>query len=282
MRNNEIVEKVGAVLQAVPGVAAVVLGGSRARGTASAESDHDFGLYYEPDAPIDVAALQAAIAPLVDDAEKQIVTRIGEWGPRINGGGWLSLGGSKVDLLYRDLGRVRSAIAECRAGRITIDYQPGHPHGFSTPIYMGEIAICVPLCDPTGVIGSLKADVHPFPEALKTAIVGKFRWEVQFSIDNAALAVKRSEQTHVAGCAYRALCCIAQVLFALNGRYLINEKAALVEAATFPVTIAGLNAAGNRHLGRRSATATLPARFSPSTRCREIWTRLSHAQRLRA
>jgi hypothetical protein len=47
----------------------------------------------------------------------------------------------------------------------------------------------------------------------------------------------------VAGCAYRALCCIAQVLFAINGRYLINEKGALAEAAAFPVTIAGVETA---------------------------------------
>jgi hypothetical protein len=30
------------------------------------------------------------------------------------------------------------------------------------------------------------------------------------------------------------------VLFALNGRYLINEKGAVAEAATFPLTIEGL------------------------------------------
>ncbi|MDU6673797.1 MAG: DNA polymerase subunit beta, partial [Bradyrhizobium sp.] len=38
------------------------------------------------------------------------------------------------------------------------------------------------------------------------------------------------------GCAYRALACLAQVLFAINARYLINEKAALAEAASFPLT----------------------------------------------
>ena len=33
---------------------------------------------------------------------------------------------------------------------------------------------------------------------------------------------------------------MAQVLFALNGRYLINEKGAVLEAAAFPLTIAAL------------------------------------------
>jgi hypothetical protein len=67
-----------------------------------------------------------------------------------------------------------------------------------------------------------------------------FLWEVLFSIENAEIAISRCEQTHIAGCAYRALCCIGQVLFALNGRYLINEKGALTEAAKFPFTIRDL------------------------------------------
>jgi hypothetical protein len=39
---------------------------------------------------------------------------------------------------------------------------------------------------------------------------------------------------------------LAQVLFALNRRYLINEKAALQEAASFPCTIAQLTDKINR------------------------------------
>jgi hypothetical protein len=84
-----------------------------------------------------------------------------------------------------------------------------------------------------------------------------------FSIENAELAVSRGEQSHVAGCVYRALACAAQVLFALNARYLINEKGALQEAASFPLTIHGLieDVAGIwRSIGQREfgcALATL-------------------------
>jgi hypothetical protein len=241
MQNDQLSERMVTALQPVPGMAAIVLGGSRGRGTATEASDHDFGLYYEPDAPIDVTALRAAVAPLLDDPATTTITPIGEWGPRINGGAWLTVGGRKVDLLYRDLGRVRTIVDECKAGHIVMDYQPGHPHGFCSAIYAGEVATCRPLHDPAGVVARLKRELAPFPIALRDAIVLKFRWEVRFCIDNAALAVKRSDQTHVAGSAYRALCCIAQVLFAANGRYLINEKGALAEAARFPLTIAGLD-----------------------------------------
>jgi hypothetical protein len=226
-------------LRPVRGLTAIVLGGSRGRGTAGPTSDYDIGLYYEPDLPLDVAALRSAIAPLVDDPSST-VTPLGEWGPWINGGGWLTIAGVKVDLLYRDLGRVREVITEARQGRFSMNYQPGHPHGFCSVIWMGEVATCQPLLDPLGHIAELKGLTWPFPEPLRDALIARFGWEVGFAIDNAELAARRSEQTHVAGCAYRALCCVAQVLFALNGRYLINEKGAVPEAATYPLTLEGL------------------------------------------
>ncbi|MEY9594907.1 hypothetical protein ABIA06_007198 [Bradyrhizobium yuanmingense] len=102
---------------------------------------------------------------------------------------------------------------------------------------MGEIAYCQPLHDPTGLIARFKSIALPYPEALRSALIRRFQWEVLFSIENAELAAARNERTHVAGCLYRSLACVAQVLFALNERYLINEKGALQEAAGLPLTI---------------------------------------------
>jgi hypothetical protein len=116
-------------------------------------------------------------------------------------------------------------------------YQPGHPHGFCSAIWMGEVALCRPLSDPDGRLAKLKAATSSYPRALRDALIRKFDWEILFAIENAELAAARAEQTHVAGCAYRTAACIAQVLFALNERYLINEKGALQEAATLPLTI---------------------------------------------
>lgn len=227
-------------LRSVPGLAALVLGGSRGRGAAGPTSDHDLGLYYEPEAPLDIEALRSAVAPLADDPAFTL-TPLGAWGRWINGGAWLSSEGAKVDLLYRDLGQVRGVISQARQGQFTMSYQPGHPHGFCSTIWMGEVATCRPLLDPAGVIEALKGETRPFPEPLRKSLIARFGWEARFAVENAVLAVRRGEQTHVAGCAYRALCCTAQVLFALNGRYLINEKGAIGEAAAFPVTIAGLS-----------------------------------------
>jgi hypothetical protein len=236
---DPVLARVVEALRPVEGLSALVLGGSRGRGTAGPGSDYDIGLYYEPDAPLDVVALRSAVAPLVDDPSST-VTPIDEWGPWINGGGWLSIGGAEVDLLYRDLGRVRGVIDDARRGHFSMNYQAGHPHGFCSTIWMGEVATCQPLFDPFGLIAELKSKTRSYPEALKDALVARFGWEVDFAIDNAEVAARRSERTHIAGCAYRALCCVAQVLFALNGRYLINEKGAVAEAATYPITIEGL------------------------------------------
>src|SRR5262249_59778365 len=98
-----------------PGIRAVVLGGSRARGEASVQSDYDIGLYFEPAEPIDVGRLAKA-AVLLPGAASSSVTAVGEWGPWINGGAWLTVDGRRVDLLYRDLARVRAVLEACRAG----------------------------------------------------------------------------------------------------------------------------------------------------------------------
>ena len=61
-----------------------------------------------------------------------------------------------------------------------------------------------------------------------------------FAIENAETAVPKGDQAYIAGCAFRALACAAQVLFAVNRRYLINEKGALASAARLPITVGDL------------------------------------------
>jgi len=224
----------------VPGIAAIVLGGSRARGSAHPASDYDIGLYFTAATPLDTERLLAVALTVADNPATASVTPIGEWGPWIVGGAWLSVEGHKVDLLYRNTDAVKTVMDSCRAGIVTMDYQPGHPHGFCSAIWMGEIAYCQPLHDPLGLIARLKSIALPYPQPLRDALIRRFRWEVLFAIENAELAVARDERTHVAGCIYRSLACVAQVLFALNERYLINEKGALPESARLPLTIPDL------------------------------------------
>jgi len=213
-------------LDGVPGIRSVALGGSRARGEATAQSDYDIGLYYEADCPIDVDRLAKA-AMSMPGAASSSITAIGEWGPWINGGAWLTVEGQRVDLLYRDLDKVRKVIESCRAGRIERVYQPGHPHGFVSAIYMGEVALCRVLWDPEDVLAGLKRRCEVYPPTLAEALIRSFFWEARFALENAAHGRGRDDPAYVAGCGFRAVACLCQTLFALNGVYLLNEKGAV-------------------------------------------------------
>ena len=105
---------------------------------------------------------------------------------------------------------------------------------------MGEVALCRPLSDPKGALAQLKATALPYPEKLREALIRRFHWEILFSIENAHTAVPRGDQSYIAGCAFRSLASAAQVVFALNRLYLVNEKGALVAAARLPLTVGNL------------------------------------------
>jgi predicted nucleotidyltransferase len=235
MNAEALIAELSRDLQSVPGVVAIVLGGSRARGTHTLHSDIDLALYYRPDQPLDLARL-GNLATAVDDTHRpDLLTGIGGWGPWINGGGWLTVQAAPVDLLYRDLHAVATIMEECVAGCPRIDYQPGHPHGFSTAIYLAEVALCRVLWDPTGAIANLKRATVPYPAALKAGLIRQFYWEADFSLKVAAKAVPRRDVSYVAGSLFRSVSCLMQTLFALSETYCMNEKGAVAIAATFPL-----------------------------------------------
>lgn len=232
--NDEaLLSRLVVALAPVPGIEAITLGGSRARGTATAASDYDIGLYYRGRRPIDVAALGKVAASLDDRGAKAEVTPLGGWGPWIDGGGWLLIGGIHVDLLYRDLDRVTAAIDDAHAGKVEPHYQPGHPHAFLATIYMGEIAYARILHDPARSLVALQARTMPYPPVLAAALRKRFEWEASFALANARKSLDRGDVSYLAGCVFRAVACLCQTLFALNGVYLLNEKGAVAAVGGF-------------------------------------------------
>ena len=232
--NDEaLLSRLVGALAPVPGIEAIGLGGSRARGTATAASDYDIGLYYRSRRPIDIAALSTVAASLDDRGTEAEVTPLGGWGPWIDGGGWLLIGGIHVDLLYRDLDRVASAIDDAHAGKVESHYQPGHPHAFLPTIYVGEAAHARPLLDPTGSLAELQMRTTPYPPALAAAMRKRFEWEASFAIVNARKSLDRGDVSYVAGSTFRAVASLCQVLFALNGHWLLNEKGAVAAVDGF-------------------------------------------------
>lgn len=230
---SDLIPNIVDQLKTVPGIDAVVLGGSRARGTHTKSSDIDLGIYYRPSTPLDLSALGRVATKIDDEHRTDVVTGIGGWGPWINGGGWLKVNGTPVDFLYRDLDKVEGIIADCREGRIDKVYQPGHPFAFVSSIYLAEVALCQPLWDPNKTVANLKSQVIPYPPGLRKAVIDSFWWEVDFSLSIAHKSIARGDVTYAAGCCFRAVNCLLQVLFAVNGQYWMNEKGALAIADGF-------------------------------------------------
>jgi hypothetical protein len=220
---GELVEK----LAAVPGVVAVVLGGSRARGEHRPDSDTDLGIYYRDH--LDVDQLRALATEV---ASKYEVFGVGDWGPWVDGGAWLTIDGQAVDWIYRDLDRVHGVWDECRAGRFTVERQVGHPLGFYSHTYAGEVALSQVLADQTGELAKLQVETRQYPAALSDALVAGL-WEAEFSIVGARKAPQ--DRVYVAGCLFRAIGVMAQALHGRARRWTVNEKGIVASAARLPL-----------------------------------------------
>jgi predicted nucleotidyltransferase len=231
----EIVHRVVARVARVRGVRAIVLGGSRARGTADAHSDIDLGIYYDSRRPFGIGDLERAAGELDDQHRRGLLTPFGAWGPGVDGGGWLVIEGRHVDFLYRDLNVVRRAIDDCRAGKPASIYQLGHPLGFHNQIHAGEVSVCRPIYDPDGVLRALKRGVARYPAALRRAIVTKHMFDAAFELAIAGKPALRGDTMYVAGCLFRAAGFMTLVVYALNRRWWLNEKGALAETRSFPI-----------------------------------------------
>ncbi|MUG24884.1 DNA polymerase subunit beta [Paenibacillus macerans] len=227
MTVQQVIDQINKELSGVKGIVGVVLGGSRARGTNHATSDIDIGIYYDEAAGFDVSEVGKIATKLDDEHRGNIITSLGEWGPWVNGGGWLIVQGYHVDFLFRDVKRVSQVMDDCLMGKVSPNYQTGHPHAYINVMYLGEISICKVLSDPTNQIAELKARTMPYPKPLKDAVIGYFMFESSFSLMFAEKNLDKDDISYVAGHAFRSISCLNQVIFALNGEYCINEKKAV-------------------------------------------------------
>ncbi|MFD7071812.1 nucleotidyltransferase domain-containing protein [Streptomyces sp. NPDC059913] len=216
-------------LAAVPGVRAVALGGSRARGAHRPDSDWDLGVYYRG-AP-DTAAL-AALASGFQGSPVEVAGP-GGWGPWVDGGAWLRVDGVQVDWILRDLDRVEAVWADCREGRYEVGVQPGHPLGFWSPAYPGEVALGRVLADPRGELAPLREETLRYPEPLRAALVAA-AWEADFSVAAARKSAPGGDALHVSLCLSRAFGVLAQSLHAHHRVWCLNEKGATAAAAALP------------------------------------------------
>jgi hypothetical protein len=232
-KQHELVTSLAHQLAAIHGMKAVVLAGSHARGRAEPGSDIDLGLFYSEIAPFSIQAVRE-LATAVNDTAAPVVTDFYGWGPWVNGGAWLTIGGQRVDFIYRNLEQVERVVADAEAGRYEIHYLQQPPFGFFSGTYLGEISVCIPLFDPESRLDLLKRRVGGYPEAFRRAVLQDYLFMAEFNL--AAFAPKfaaRSDCYGTAACLTRAVNELAMALFALNRVYPINDKTALAEVASF-------------------------------------------------
>ncbi len=204
-----LVEQVGRV----PGVKAVTLGGSRARGMARPDSDWDFGLYYQ--GQLDTDAIRAL-------GYTGHVSEPGDWGRIVNGGAWLEVERERVDLLYRDLDIVEHWIAESHAGRFDIDRVGGHVAGLPTYVLAGELALG------TVLRGSLPRP--SFSAELRHAAPPRWEGDAAFSLLVAEQQGARGDVAACAGLLARAILAVAHARLAARGTWALNEKGLIARA----------------------------------------------------
>jgi hypothetical protein len=203
----EIVER----LASLRGVVAVVLGGSRALGTARADSDWDLGLYYRGE--LDHSALSVFGS----------VHTPGSWGRMMNGGAWLTIDGTRIDVLFRDLEVVEHWSARAEEGVFEIDALLGYVAGVPTYSLLAERAINVPLHG-QWVRGAA------YPDRLAQLAPARWRFNAQFSLEYAAKHAVRGDSLATVAQAAKAVIEEAHARLCASARWILNEKGIVDQA----------------------------------------------------
>ncbi|MBL1101105.1 nucleotidyltransferase domain-containing protein [Streptomyces coffeae] len=202
-------------LAALPTVCAVTLGGSRAQGNHTPDSDWDLAVYYRD--AFDPDTLRA----VGWDGE---VSDLGAWGGGVfNGGAWLTIDGRRVDVHYRDLDVVEHQLAESRQGRFHWEPLMFHLAGIPSYLLVAELALN------TVLRGSLPRPA--FPEALRAAAPPEWRGRAALTLQYARAAyAPRGQATEVAGALATAALQTGHAVLAARGERVTNEKRLLQRA----------------------------------------------------
>jgi predicted nucleotidyltransferase len=213
--DEQFLDGVADRLAGLPAVRAVALGGSRAEGTGTPDSDWDLAVYYR--GGFDPAHLRAL-------GWEGVVSEVGGWGGGVfNGGAWLTIEGRRVDVHYRDLDVVEHELAEAREGRFHWEPLMFHLAGIPSYLVVAELAVNRVLR------GTLPRPAYP--AALREAAPRVWRDRAEMTLDYAAAAyVRRGQVTETAGALATAALQTGHAVLAARGEWVTNEKRLLLRA----------------------------------------------------
>jgi predicted nucleotidyltransferase len=205
----EPVARLAADLRGLPGAVAIVLGGSRATGTQRPDSDWDLGLYYRAGTGFDPDLVRR----LGHDGH---VSELGEWGPIMHGGAWLTLAGTPVDVIFRELDRVENWLENARRGDFEVKPQNGYIVGAPTYVPVGELALC------RVISGRLPRP--SYPDALAATASERWHARASLSLMFARAHAAAGDVVACVGMLAQAVLCVAHARLARRHEWVLNEK----------------------------------------------------------
>src|SRR5699024_4179549 len=105
----------------------------------------------------------------------------------------------------------------CMKGKVTIDFQVGHPFGFVNTIYAAEIHYADILWEresqPITKLKKLLPEEGKLPAKMKEAVIRRCLFEAELSMETARKAAFRDDVHYAVGCFFRTVGSWNQVLY---------------------------------------------------------------------
>jgi len=146
----------------------------------------------------------------------------GEWGRIVNGGAWLTIDGTKVDLIYRDLDEVLRWTAAAEDGQFQIEREVGYVAGLATYVLAGELAL--------GKVLRGELPSPQFPARLRQTAPAAWSRLAAGALHFAEVYADREDRAACLANLCQAVLAAAQGRLAAAGEWVLNEKR-LVERA---------------------------------------------------
>jgi hypothetical protein len=146
----------------------------------------------------------------------------GEWGRIVNGGAWLTVDGTKVDLIYRDLDEVLRWTAAAGEGEFEIHREVGYVAGIATYVLAAELAL--------GRVLSGDLPRPGFPPKLRENAPVAWSRLAAGALHFADVHARRQDTVACLANLCQAVLAAAQGRLAAAGEWVLNEKR-LIERA---------------------------------------------------